>query len=70
MDTPYEDRQWFSHVTVLLSVSSAEISTPGSLTLDTIQQVSSIHTINTDFSKASVPKAKFDVIFQMFQGRG
>lgn len=40
MDTPYEDRQLFSHVTKLLSVSSAEISNPGSLTLDTIKQVS------------------------------
>lgn len=40
MDTPYRDRQLFSHVTSLLSTSSAEISTPGSLTLDLIQQVS------------------------------
>lgn len=40
MDTPYEDRQLFSHITGLLSVSSAEISTPGILTLDIIQQVS------------------------------
>ncbi|KAI8551136.1 hypothetical protein RHMOL_Rhmol06G0161900 [Rhododendron molle] len=38
MDTPYEDRQLFSHITGLWSVSSAEISTPGILTLDIIQQ--------------------------------
>ncbi|KAH7515496.1 65-kDa microtubule-associated protein 8 [Ziziphus jujuba] len=38
MDTPYEDRRLFSHVTVLLSVSSAEVSDPGSLTQNIIQQ--------------------------------
>ncbi|XP_057497213.1 65-kDa microtubule-associated protein 8-like isoform X2 [Actinidia eriantha] len=38
MDTPYIDRQLFSHITNLLSVSSSEISTPGGLTLDIIQQ--------------------------------
>lgn len=40
MDTPYKDRQLFSHVTGLLSVSSAEVSDPGSLTQKIIQQVS------------------------------
>lgn len=40
MDTPYQDRQSFSHVTGLLSLSSAEVSDPGSLTLNIIQQVS------------------------------
>lgn len=39
MDTPYEDRQQFLHVTSLPSVASDEISTPGSLTLDIVQQV-------------------------------
>ncbi|GKV16100.1 hypothetical protein SLEP1_g26793 [Rubroshorea leprosula] len=38
MDTPYEDRKLFSHVIDLLSASSAEISHPGSLTHDIIQQ--------------------------------
>ncbi|KAI3467698.1 hypothetical protein Pfo_024361 [Paulownia fortunei] len=38
MDTPYEDCQQFLRVTSLLSVASAEISTPGSLTLDIVQQ--------------------------------
>ncbi|KAF8390641.1 hypothetical protein HHK36_025168 [Tetracentron sinense] len=38
MDTSYEDRRLFSHVTALISVSAAEISSPGSLTLDIIQQ--------------------------------
>ncbi|XP_050373790.1 65-kDa microtubule-associated protein 8 [Argentina anserina] len=39
MDTPYKDRQSFSHVTALLSVSSAEVTGPGSLTQNIIQQV-------------------------------
>lgn len=43
MDTPYEDRQLFSHVTVLLSVSSAEVSDPGSLTHSIILQVINVH---------------------------
>ncbi|XVF02748.1 hypothetical protein REPUB_Repub04eG0200600 [Reevesia pubescens] len=38
MDTPYGDRYLFSHIVDLLSVSSAEVSDPGSLTLDIIQQ--------------------------------
>ncbi|XAR64398.1 hypothetical protein NMG60_11024717 [Bertholletia excelsa] len=38
MDAPYEDRQLFSHITSLLSAPSAEISIPGSLTQDIIQQ--------------------------------
>jgi len=39
MDTPYRDRQSFSHVINLLSASSAEVSDPGSLTLEIVQQV-------------------------------
>ncbi|XP_052184244.1 65-kDa microtubule-associated protein 8 isoform X2 [Diospyros lotus] len=38
MDTPYEDCQLFSHIISLLSVSPAEVSSPGSITLDIIQQ--------------------------------
>ncbi|KAL6186341.1 hypothetical protein ACLB2K_042461 [Fragaria x ananassa] len=38
MDTPYKDRHLFFHVTGLLSVSSAELSDPGSLTQNIIQQ--------------------------------
>ncbi|XP_011086778.1 65-kDa microtubule-associated protein 8 isoform X1 [Sesamum indicum] len=38
MDTPYEDRQQFLHVTSLSSMASAEISTPGSLTPDIVLQ--------------------------------
>ncbi|EOX99872.1 Microtubule-associated protein 65-8 isoform 2 [Theobroma cacao] len=38
MDTPYGDRYLFSHIIDLLSVSSPEVSDPGSLTLDIIQQ--------------------------------
>lgn len=38
MDTPYNDRQPFSHVINLLSLSSAAISDPGSLTPEIVQQ--------------------------------
>lgn len=38
MDTPYEERRLFSHVIRLLSVSSAEISDPGSLTQNILLQ--------------------------------
>ncbi|KAI3842490.1 hypothetical protein MKX03_035097 [Papaver bracteatum] len=38
MDTSYEDRRLFSHVTKFISISAAEISTPGSLTLDIIHR--------------------------------
>ncbi|KAL5549210.1 hypothetical protein UlMin_004441 [Ulmus minor] len=38
MDTSYEERRTFSHVTRLLSVSAAEVSDPGSLTKNIILQ--------------------------------
>ncbi|XAR48172.1 hypothetical protein NMG60_11030906 [Bertholletia excelsa] len=38
MDTPYEDRLLIYHITSLLSVSSDDISSHGSLALDVIQQ--------------------------------
>ncbi|KAF9686197.1 hypothetical protein SADUNF_Sadunf03G0133500 [Salix dunnii] len=38
MDTPYKDRRSFSNVTDLLSLSPAEVSGHGSLTLNIIQQ--------------------------------
>ncbi|KAL5827091.1 hypothetical protein ACOSQ3_018923 [Xanthoceras sorbifolium] len=38
MDTPYEDRRRFSHVTSLLSSSSIQVSNPGSLTHNIIEQ--------------------------------
>ncbi|MCL7051122.1 hypothetical protein MKW94_021729 [Papaver nudicaule] len=38
MDTSYEDRRLFSHVTKFISISAVEISTPGSLTLDIIHR--------------------------------
>ncbi|XP_061980227.1 65-kDa microtubule-associated protein 8-like isoform X1 [Populus nigra] len=38
MDTPYKDRHSFSNVTALLSLTSAEVSDHGSLTLNIIQQ--------------------------------
>ncbi|XP_022132170.1 65-kDa microtubule-associated protein 8 isoform X2 [Momordica charantia] len=38
MDSPYGDRRLFSHVTRLLSVSSPEISDPGSLAVYIIEQ--------------------------------
>lgn len=40
MDTPKEDQKPFSHVINLLSFSSAEVSDPGSLSIEIIQQVS------------------------------
>lgn len=58
MDTPYEDRLLFSHVTKLLSVSSAEISNPGSLTLDTIKQAEA-EVERLDHLKASKMKELF-----------
>jgi len=39
MDTPYSERHPFSHVIHLLSLSSAEVTDPGSLTLEIVQQV-------------------------------
>ncbi|RDY11860.1 65-kDa microtubule-associated protein 8, partial [Mucuna pruriens] len=38
MDTPYSERLSFSHVINLLSLSSAEVTDPGSLTLEIVQQ--------------------------------
>ncbi|TKY47760.1 65-kDa microtubule-associated protein 8 [Spatholobus suberectus] len=38
MDTPYRERQSFSHVINLLSLASAEVTDPGSLTLEIVQQ--------------------------------
>ncbi|CAJ1851878.1 unnamed protein product [Sphenostylis stenocarpa] len=38
MDTPYNERHSFSHVINLLSLSSAEVTDPGSLTLEIVQQ--------------------------------
>ncbi|XP_044488818.1 65-kDa microtubule-associated protein 8 [Mangifera indica] len=38
MDTPHSDRRQFSHVTNLLSFSSVEVSDPGSLTHNIIEQ--------------------------------
>ncbi|KZV40010.1 65-kDa microtubule-associated protein 8 [Dorcoceras hygrometricum] len=38
MDTPFEDRQQFLHITGLSSISSDEIFTPGSLDLEIVQQ--------------------------------
>ncbi|RVW24481.1 65-kDa microtubule-associated protein 8 [Vitis vinifera] len=50
--------QLFSHVTKLLSVSSAEISNPGSLTLDTIKQAEA-EVERLDHLKASKMKELF-----------
>ncbi|KAJ9176197.1 hypothetical protein P3X46_011536 [Hevea brasiliensis] len=58
MDTPSEDRRLFSHVTGLLSVSSAEVSDPGSLTLNIIQQAES-EVKRLDQLKASKMKELF-----------
>ncbi|CAL8993709.1 unnamed protein product [Prunus brigantina] len=58
MDTPYQDRQSFSHVTGLLSLSSAEVSDPGSLTLNIIQQAEA-EVRRLDHLKASKMKELF-----------
>ncbi|CAB4294581.1 unnamed protein product [Prunus armeniaca] len=58
MDTPYKDRQSFSHVTGLLSLSSAEVSDPGSLTLNIIQQAEA-EVRRLDHLKASKMKELF-----------
>ncbi|XP_045814899.1 65-kDa microtubule-associated protein 8 [Trifolium pratense] len=58
MDTPYRDRLSFSHVMNLLSVSSAEVSDPGSLTLEIVQQTEA-EVKRLDQQKASKMKELF-----------
>nr|XP_027095666.1 65-kDa microtubule-associated protein 8-like isoform X2 [Coffea arabica]XP_027100333.1 65-kDa microtubule-associated protein 8-like isoform X2 [Coffea arabica] len=58
MDTHYQDRERFSHVTSLSSVSSSDIYTPGSLTLDIIQQAE-VEVNRLDQLKASKMKELF-----------
>ncbi|AES72044.2 65-kDa microtubule-associated protein 8 [Medicago truncatula] len=58
MDTPYRDRQSFSHVINLLSASSAEVSDPGSLTLEIVQQTEA-EVKRLDQQKASKMKELF-----------
>ncbi|KAK3040845.1 hypothetical protein RJ639_029189 [Escallonia herrerae] len=58
MDTPYEDRQLFSHVTSLSSVSSDDISTTGSLTPD-ITKKAEAEVKRLDQLKASKMKELF-----------
>lgn len=58
MDTPYEDRQLFCHIAGLLSVPLADTFSPGSLTLDTIQQAEA-EVKRLDQVKASTMKELF-----------
>ncbi|XP_042497775.1 65-kDa microtubule-associated protein 8 [Macadamia integrifolia] len=58
MDTSYSDRRLFSHVTNFITVSAAEISSPGSLTLDIIQQAEA-EVARLDQLKASKMKELF-----------
>ncbi|XP_062157075.1 65-kDa microtubule-associated protein 8 isoform X2 [Alnus glutinosa] len=58
MDTPSSDRQLFSHVTDLLSVSSAEVSNPETLTPIIIQQAEA-EVKRLDHLKASKMKELF-----------
>ncbi|KAG2706632.1 hypothetical protein I3760_05G112600 [Carya illinoinensis] len=58
MDAPFSDRQLFSHVTDLLSVSSKDVSDPGSLTLVIIQQAEA-EVKRLDHLKASKMKELF-----------
>lgn len=39
MDTPAEEQQLFHHVTCNIAASEYEVTTPGALTLDVIEQV-------------------------------
>ncbi|KAJ4973497.1 hypothetical protein NE237_006671 [Protea cynaroides] len=59
MDTSYGDRRLFSHVTDFITVSAAEISSPGSLTLDIIQQAET-EVARLDQLKASKMKELFN----------
>ncbi|CAI9093212.1 OLC1v1028655C1 [Oldenlandia corymbosa var. corymbosa] len=58
MDTPYQDRERFSHVTSLSSVSSSDLCSPGSLTLDIIQKAE-VEVNRLDQLKASKMKELF-----------
>ncbi|KAF5449345.1 hypothetical protein F2P56_029804 [Juglans regia] len=58
MDAPFSDRQLFSHVNDLLSVSSKDVSDPGSLTLIIIQQAEA-EVKRLDHLKASKMKELF-----------
>ncbi|XP_043707327.1 65-kDa microtubule-associated protein 8 [Telopea speciosissima] len=58
MDTSYKDRRLFSHVTNFITVSAAEISSPGSLTPDIIQQAEA-EVARLDQLKASKMKELF-----------
>ncbi|XP_023002839.1 65-kDa microtubule-associated protein 8-like isoform X1 [Cucurbita maxima] len=58
MDSPYGDRRLFSHVIRLLSVSSPEISDPGSLALYIIEQAEA-EVKRLDQLKASMMKELF-----------
>lgn len=42
MDTPQEERSLFDHVTCNISASVDEVSIPGALALDLIEQVSRV----------------------------
>lgn len=58
MDTPREDQKPFSHVINLLSCSPAEVSDPGSLTIEIIQQAEA-EVRRLDHLKASKMKELF-----------
>ena len=42
MDTPEEERSLFDHVTCNISASVDEVTVPGALALDLIEQVSNV----------------------------
>lgn len=45
MDTPVYEQQMFEHITSNIAAEEDEITTPGCLSLENLEQVSSSHTI-------------------------
>lgn len=43
MDTPMEERSLFNHVTCNISATMDEVTVPGALALDLIEQVNQLH---------------------------
>lgn len=49
MDTPEEERSLFDHVTCNISASVDEVTIPGALALDLIEQVFGFRTVMLNF---------------------
>lgn len=66
MDTPEEERKLFDHVTCNISASVDEVTVPGALALDLIEQVLITHTVNNNsaVSESFQLLTNFSVIFK------